>query len=331
MSSESVQVRIITGAEVCEALPMKECIEVIDRTMRVVSRGRSQLPLRTVMTLPHDGNVFAVMPGFLQEPLALGAKLIAVYPRNPDHGRSSHRGVIVMFDVATGAPAAFIDASAVTALRTAAASAVATRALARQDASELAILGTGEQAHMHLHAIAAVRNLRRVRIWGRSAERAASLAEEGSHLGLLAQAVSTANEAVADADIICTTTASREPVLRGEWLTPGVHVNLAGAAVAAAREADDAVVTRSRFVVDYREAALAQAGELLHAIQTGLVDERHIVGEIGQVLNAEVSGRRNATEITVYKSLGIAAQDLAVGQSLCERLGQSSLGTRVQM
>jgi ornithine cyclodeaminase/alanine dehydrogenase-like protein (mu-crystallin family) len=326
-----MEVLILSGHEVNTALSMAECIEVIDRTMRTISRRLARLPARTVMALPREGDLFAVMPGFLEDPCAMGSKLIAVYPRNPDHGRSSHIGVLVMFDAHTGAPMAFIDAAAVTALRTAAASAVATRALSRPDSGDLAILGTGEQADMHLRAMALVRTLRRVRIWGRSPEKAMRLADLGRRSGLRTEAVASLREAVLDADLICTTTAAQEPVLYGEWVAPGAHINLVGAAVATAREADDALVARSRFFVDFREAALAQAGEFRHAVGAGLVNEDHILGEIGEVLDGKLSGRRSDAEITIYKSLGSAAQDLAVGQYLVERSRAEALGTLVNL
>lgn len=323
-------VLILSGNDVRALLSMKDCIEIIDRTMRSISRGGVQLPLRTVMKLPFDGNLFASMPGFIDEAQILGAKLIAVYPANPGRGRSSHMGVIVLFDPHTGAPAAFVDAAEVTAIRTAAASAVATRALANPDASELALLGTGEQAREHLCSMAAVRQLRRVRVWGRSAERAEALAADGRRLGLPIEAVASAREAVVGADLICTTTGAHDPILYGEWIEPGAHVNLVGASIATTREADDSVVTRSCFFVDYRASALAQAGEFLHARQAGLVKESHIRGEIGEVLNGTVVGRRAASEITVYKSLGNAAQDLAVAQDLADRARDSAQSTRIR-
>jgi ornithine cyclodeaminase/alanine dehydrogenase-like protein (mu-crystallin family) len=331
VSATDTGVLILSARDVRTSLTMNDCIEIIDRTMRTVSRGGAQLPLRTVLKLPFDGNVFASMPGFIDEPRALGAKLIAVYPGNPSRGRSSHMGVIVLFDPETGAPAAFIDAAEVTAIRTAAASAVATRALARPDATQLAILGTGEQAREHLRAMAAVRRLRQVRVWGRSAERAEALVAEGNRLGLAIEAAVSARQAVADADLICTTTGSHDPILFGDWIAPGAHVNLVGASVATMREADDAVVTRSRFFVDYRASALAQAGEFLHAKQAGLIDDTHIVGEIGEVLNGSVAGRRTASEITVYKSLGSAAQDLAVAQHLADRARRSQEARRIRL
>ena len=321
---------IIGAADVRRALPMSDCIEVIARTMGTVSRGGAQVPARTVFPVGTGGNLFAAMPGYVESPSALGAKVIAVYPQNPQQGISSHSGVIVVFNPQSGTPEAIVDASEVTAMRTAAASAVATRALARSDAGVLAILGTGEQASTHLEAITTVRRLRSVRIWGRSVEKARAFAtREGGRHGISIKVSASVREAVENADIVCTVTASREPILEGTWLTPGAHVNLVGASRVTAREADDEVVTRSRFYVDYRQSALSEAGELRHAIDAGLVGASHVVGEIGDVLNGNVAGRSRPDEITVYKSVGIAAQDLATAQAICERAARLSLGTRV--
>ena len=324
------EIRVIGASDVRRLLPMQDCIEVIDRVMRAVSRGGALLPLRTVMPLPGGVNMFGVMPGYLDEPAALGAKIVAVYPQNAAQGLSSHNGVIVLLDTVTGRLSAVIDAAEVTAIRTAAATAVATRALARADASTLAMLGAGEQAVSHLEAISLVRPLRRVRVWARSADKARQFAErEGARLRLNVEGVASAREAVAGADIVCTVTASREPILRGDWLAPGMHVNLVGASVPSSREADDEVVRRGRYYVDFRASALAQAGELLHALKAGVVDESHILGEIGNVLSAEVPGRGSDLDITLYKSLGIAAQDLASAQFILERARAESVGTSV--
>jgi alanine dehydrogenase len=321
---------IVSGADVRRALPMSECIEAVARAMRALSKGGADVPLRTVMQLPGGRNFFGVMPGYLEDPRGLGAKMITVYPDNVKRGLPSHLGLVVLFDAQIGFPLAVMDAAEITAIRTAAASAVATRALARNDASQLAILGTGEQAVTHLEAISKVRALRSVRVWGRSIEKAERLAEEqGPRLSVRVEVSKTAEDAVKGADIVCTVTASRVPVLNGAWLGRGAHVNLVGASRPDAREADDDVVTRSRFFVDSRTSARAEAGELKHATDAGLVDESHILGEIGEVLSGSVVGRTGDHDITVYKSLGVAAQDLAAAHVIYERAVQDGIGTRV--
>jgi ornithine cyclodeaminase/alanine dehydrogenase-like protein (mu-crystallin family) len=321
---------IVGGADVRRALPMSDCIEAVDRAMRAFSNGGADVPLRTIMQLPGGRNFFGVMPGYLDDPRGLGAKILTVYPDNTKHGLPSHIGLVVLFDTETGMPLAVMDAAEITAIRTAAASAVATRALARKDASHLAILGTGEQAVTHLEAISKVRTLRTIRVWGRSTGKTERFAqEESSRLSLKIEASRTAEEAVKGADIICTVTASREPVLNGAWLERGAHVNLVGASRLFAREADDDVVAGSRFFVDSRTSARAEAGELRHAIDAGLVSESHVLGEIGEVLSGKVVGRTGNHEVTVYKSLGVAAQDLAAAHVIYERAARDTIGTRV--
>jgi ornithine cyclodeaminase len=321
---------IVSGVDVQRALPMSECIEAVARAMRALSSGGADVPLRTVMHLPGGRNFFGVMPGYLGDPRGVGAKIITVYPDNAKRGLPSHLGLVVLFDAEIGFPLAVMDAAEITAIRTAAASAVATRALARKDASHLAILGTGEQAVTHLEAISKVRTLHLVRVWGRSIEKAECFAEaQGQRLSVRVEVSKTAEAAVKGADIVCTVTASPEPVLNGSWLARGAHVNLVGASRLNAREADDDVVTESRFFVDSRTSARSEAGELKHAMDAGLVNESHILGEIGDVLSGSVVGRTGDHDITVYKSLGVAAQDLAAAHVIYERAVRDGIGTRV--
>jgi len=312
----SSEVRVISGADVRHILTLERCIELIDATMRTVSRGGADLPLRIGAPI-RGGNILAVMPGCLDTPPVAGAKVIAVYPENAHRGLPSHRGVIVLFDVERGAPLALIDATSITGLRTAAASAVATDALARPDATALAIIGTGEQAAAHVHAIAHVRSLRSIKVWGRTPERAQEFARrESLQVGIPINVAATIHEAVGDADIVCTTTSSRVPIVHGAWLRSGTHVNLVGASSAQAREADEELVKRAAFFVDFRDSALAQAGELLDAY--GPEAAEHISGEIGEVLSGRRAGRTSRDQLTVYKSLGIAAQDLAAAHYVYE-------------
>ncbi len=324
------QLLVVGGADVRRALPMGDCIEAVDRAMRALSGGGADVPLRTIMLLPGGRNFFGAMPGYLSDPPSLGAKILTVYPDNTLHGMPSHVGLVLLFDTQNGIPLAVMDAAEITAIRTAAASAVATRALARTDASKLTILGTGEQAVTHLESISTVRTLRGVRIWGRSYDKALKFAQQqGSRLSLPVEAIRSAEEAVRGADIICTVTASHEPVLNGSWLARGAHVNLVGASRNTSREADDDVVTASRYFVDSRTSARAEAGELKHAMDAGLVGEGHIRGEIGEVLSGKVVGRTSASDITVYKSLGVAVQDLAAAHVVYERAIRDEIGSRV--
>lgn len=325
--TSSTELLVIGGADVRRLLPMADCIPIVASAMREVSRGGAQLPLRIGCIPPGTQNIMAVMPGYLDEPASMGAKVIAVYPSNAQRGLSSHMGVVVLFDPREGVPLAIIDAAAITGLRTAAATAVATKALARESAGDLAIIGAGEQAAAHLHSISLVRKLRSIRVWARSADKARAFADSEALAGQpRIEVCESIRDAVANADIVCTTTGAREPIVAGAWIASGAHVNLVGASSAAAREVDDDLVLRSSFFVDFRGSALAQAGELLGAM--GANAATHIRGEIGEVLNGGVPGRAAEAEITVYKSLGIAAQDLAAAHAIYQRARQSGAGVR---
>jgi ornithine cyclodeaminase len=261
--------------------------------------------------------MFGVMPGAMGETAAFGAKVLSVFPQNFEVGRPSHQGVVLLFDPVSGELACIAEARSITAIRTAAASAVATDALARPQARRLAVLGYGEQAETHVTAIAKVRPLERVAVWGRSLERAQAFAARmGPELGIEVRAVATAEEAVSDADIVCTVSAAAEPILKGAWVAPGTHVNLVGSSFAGPVEVDDDLVVRSRFIADYREGVLKQGAEFLKARQAGLIGDDHVVGEIGQVLDGTLVGRQSADQVTVYKSLGHIVQDLASVQAL---------------
>ncbi|MGE3231989.1 MAG: ornithine cyclodeaminase family protein, partial [Hyphomicrobium sp.] len=259
------------------------------------------------------GNAFGVMPGSLGDG-PFGAKLISVFPGNVAAGGLSHQGMVFLFDPETGAPRAAVDAGALTAIRTAAASAAATDALALPEASRLAVLGTGEQARRHVEAIRLVRPIARVTIWGRDPEKAAALAG-----ALGAVTAPTVAQAVADADIICTTTGAAEPILLGRDLPDGAHLNLVGSSRAGPAEVDEALVARVRLIADHREGVLAQGAEFLRAKAAGLVGDDHVVGEIGEVFAGTLAGRQSAHQITAYKSLGSIVQDLAAAVFLLRR------------
>lgn len=322
---------VLGHAEIRALLSPADCIGVIERAMGAVSRGRAALPPRIAARIPGRAALVASMPGYLEEPLSFGGKLISVIFGQPP-GVPSHQGVVVLFDVTTGRPQAILDAHSITLQRTAAASAVATRALARKSASHLAILGTGEQAEAHIVALLLVREFRSISIWGRSPERARALvARLPPTLKIPVTVCSSAEEAVAQADVICTVTSATEPILAGEWVRPGSHVNLVGASSIEAREADDVLVNRSKFIVDYRDSAMVQAGELAHAFKRDATAMAgHIYAEIGEVLNG-LTGRQSDSELTVYKSLGIAAQDLAAAHLVYQKAQDAGMGSRVQL
>jgi ornithine cyclodeaminase/alanine dehydrogenase-like protein (mu-crystallin family) len=303
--------RFIDREEVARSLTYDVCIPLVRDAMIAFSSGETKQLLRSIIPLA-GGHLFGIMPGALGATKPFGAKLISIFPENAAQGRQSHQGVIVLFEPDTGTPVCIVHAGEVTAIRTAAASAVATDALARKDAKHLAILGTGEQAATHARAIAKVRKLESITIWGRSPERAQALAEQmHAELNLPVTTLPTVQQAVADADIICTVTAAAEPILKSEWVQPGAHINVVGSSHAGPAEIDNALVARARFFADSREGVLNQGAEFLSAKQAGLIDDDHILAEIGQVLAGTKEGRRSADEITIYKSLGHVVQDLA--------------------
>ena len=308
--------RVIDREEVARKLTYEVCIPLVRQAMIAFSRGETRQLLRSIIPLA-DGRMFGIMPGALGERAVFGAKLISVFPDNFSKGLQSHQGVVVLFDGETGVPVCVAHAGEITAIRTAAASAVATDALARPAASRLAVLGYGEQAATHIRAIAQVRRLSRVSVWGRDPGRAAAFAERiGAETGVATVAAKDVETCVAEAEIVCTVTNAREPILLGRWILPGAHLNLVGSSYAGPTEVDHDVVTVSRFIADSREGVLAQGAEFLKAREAGLVGDDHVVGEIGQVLAGDIPGRQSPDQITVYKSLGHVVQDLAAAKAL---------------
>jgi ornithine cyclodeaminase/alanine dehydrogenase-like protein (mu-crystallin family) len=310
--------RIIDREEVRERLTYEVCIPLVRAAMIAFSKGQTRQHLRSILPLGPHG-VFGIMPGALGEREVFGAKLISVFPGNFAKGIQSHQGVVVLFHGETGAPVCIAHAGEITAIRTAAASAVATDALARPDAHRVAILGYGEQALTHARAMTRVRPVSAMTVWGRDPGRAAAFAEKVSgELSVPVSACADVEAAVAEADIVCAVTNAREPILHGRWLRPGTHVNLVGSSGAGPVEVDNDVVVMSRFIADSREGVLAQGAEFLRAKEAGLIGDEHVVGEIGQVLAGDLEGRQSADQITVYKSLGHVVQDLAAAKALYE-------------
>lgn len=325
-----IDLRILRGAEIRELLPMADCIDLMRRTMIAVSEGRAEIPLRTVIKMPGDIGMMGNMGGFLADPECYGVKIVSLSPRNVGTAYSSHLGIVLLFETAHGRPVAILDAGEITAIRTAAASALATDLLARPDAGNLAILGTGEQAVSHLEAMQCVRPLRRVRAWSpnfASAERFSQ--EQSERTGLMVEPVANVGDCVAGADIICTVSKARDPVLFGADVGPGTHVNLVGSSIVTTAEADVSLVTKVRYFVDLRLSAINEAGELRRAIDSGKIGLNHLLGEIGEVANGSLAGRTSPKDITLYKSLGIAAQDLAAAHLVHERACARGIGQKV--
>jgi alanine dehydrogenase len=327
-----MDILIVNQADVPALLPMGECVDVMAKALAGLARGEVLMPLRSVMWLPERVGALGTMPAYAGDRNVMGLKVISVFPGNHGTEFDSHQGAIMLFETKNGRPLAIVDATSVTAIRTAAVSGVATRLLAREGAGDLAILGSGTQARVHLEAMRLVRPIRRVRVWSRNRDHAALFAaREGQRHGLTVETSATAQDAVADADVICTTTSSAEPVLKGEWIAPGAHINAVGSSVPFARELDTTAVVRSRLFVDRRESTVNEAGDFLFPKKEGVIGDDHIQGEIGEVLIGRVPGRRSADEITLFKSLGLAIEDVASAHHVYTKALESGRGTRIAL
>lgn len=304
---------VFDAAAVRARLPMSVCIDLMADVQAALSRGEISLPLRSAMPLPGtSGNSLLLMPGALEAPAVFGAKLLSIFPGNGELEVPLPviQGQVLLFDGDNGKPMALVEAATLTAIRTAAASAAATRALAGPDASRLALVGYGVQAESHLEAMRAVRPITSVRVWGPDLERARAFADRHRQANLTVEAVATAEAAIRDTDIVCAVSAATTPIIEGPWIAPGCHLNLVGAHSPKAREADGEALRRARVFTEITEFALAEAGDVLLAIQEGFITEEHIAGEIGAVIDGRLAGREAPEQITLYKSLGNTAQDL---------------------
>jgi ornithine cyclodeaminase/alanine dehydrogenase-like protein (mu-crystallin family) len=323
-------VLVLGYGEVSRLLPMDECIEVMEEALAALARGEMYLPLRFVVRPPNAAGFIGLMPSYRGgDRPAFGLKAINVIPDNPRlRGLDAHQGGVLLSDGETGEPVAFLNASAITEIRTAAVSAVATRALARKGARELAILGAGVQARSHLDAMAALGGFERARVWSRTAEHARKLADEAD-APFPVEAVESAEEAVRGADVIVTATAATEPVVRREWIADSAHINAVGACLPHVRELDTQTVADAAFFTDRRESAENEAGDFVLAREEGAVGPEHIRGELGEVVAGMVEGRRRHDEITIFESLGIAIEDLAAADYVARRAREEGVGAEV--
>ena len=327
-----MSVRIYTQADVPSLLPMRECIALMGEALRALARGDALQPLRSVIPAPSGGGLLATMPAFLGAPRSLGVKVITVTPGNQGTAFDSHQGAVLLFEAEHGSLLAIIDATSITTIRTAAVSGAATDALARSDASTLALLGSGVQAAAHLEAMRVVRPVKRARVWSRAFGHAeAFAAREAERHGIPIQAARSAREAVEGADLICVATAAPEPVLLGEWIAPGAHVNAVGACVPSHRELDSAAIRRARVFVDRMESALHESGDILIPIREGAIGKDHLAGEIGDLLLGRLAGRRTADEVTLFKSLGLAIEDLAAAHRIHANAVAKGTGVAVDL
>ena len=300
--------------------------------LKRLSQGEVVQPLRTAVWLPDRRGLLGLMPAIAGNDGPMGLKAVSVMPGNHGTPFDSHQGVVLLFAADNGRLLAIMDATEITAVRTAAVSAVATRLLARADAHNLVILGSGTQAQTHLEAMLAVRDIQQICVWSRDQGNARLFAEWAlRHHGVVVLVADSVKTAVLDADIICTTTAAVEPILRGAWLPKGVHINAVGSSVKSDRELDTEAVVKSRFYVDRRESTLNEAGVFLIPKEKGVIGDDHIVAEIGEILLGEASGRQTRQEITLFKSLGLAIEDVASAHYVYEQALARGVGTAVNI
>jgi ornithine cyclodeaminase len=320
---------LLTEQDVRAVLPMDDLVAAMEVALERFSAGAVRQPLRTVVEAAGHG-FYGVMPAYMEDPPALGTKLVSVYHGNTARGLTTHLATIVLHDPATGELQAVMDGRYITEARTAAVSAASTKHLARREARVLAILGTGVQARSHAAAMLCVRSFDEIRIWGRRADHAAALATElAPSLCVRVDAVPTARAAADGADVIALVTASPVPVLARAWVREGTHICAVGACRPTQREMDTALVTASRVFVDSRAGALAEAGDLVIPIQEGAFDASHIAAELGDVFGGRAEGRRAPDEITIFKSLGMAVEDVAAARLAFERAAAAGLGRGV--
>lgn len=327
---------ILTRADLERALPMEPAMEAVASAFAQLSGGRAEVPLRLRVSVPERDGLALLMPAYLTGSGGLGAKALTLFPHNAERfGLPTISALVLLFNAETGVPLALVDGGYLTGLRTGAASGIATQLMAREDAHVLALFGAGAQAFAQVWAVCVARSIERVWIVNRTRERAERLAERlrvfGSPLPTDVRVASDAREALAEADVVCCATASPEPVFADADLRPGTHVNGIGSYQPGMREVPAETVSRARIVVDSREAAWAEAGDLIGAWEQGLIGERHVVGELGEVVAGRLPGRTNREQITFFKSVGSAAQDVAAAQAAYQRASTLGVGVTVDL
>jgi ornithine cyclodeaminase/alanine dehydrogenase-like protein (mu-crystallin family) len=321
---------LLQESEIASLLRMEELIDLMERTLAEFSSGRALQPVRTALPIERHAAFLGTMPAYLSEGDALGVKLVTFAERNATRGMPTHLATVLLFDPATGSLLSIMDGRLITEMRTAAVSAAAARALARAGAGSLALLGSGVQAKSHLEAFKVVRSLRRVRVWSPTREHREAFAREESARGAVpVEAADSAEAAVRDADLVVVATSSRTAVLRGEWLAPGVHATGIGAFRPDWRELDGEAVRRARVYVDSRAGAAAEAGDLIQAQREGTIGPHHVRGEIGEVFAGTLVGRGDEHEITFFKSLGMAVEDVATAKHVYRLASERGLGLHV--
>ena len=327
-----MKIVILNQTEVAALLPMEACIPVMTEALTALAKGQVHQPLRMLVRPPDATGLMGLMPAYMSGKRAMyGLKAVCVFPQNPAIGKDAHQGSVMLFSADTGELLALMNASAITAIRTAAVSGVATQLLALEKAADLAIIGSGVQARTHLAAMAAVRPLKRVRVISRKLENAQKFTTEMAAIyEFPLEAVESVEAAVKEADLIVTVTTAAEPILRRDWLAPGAHLNVVGSSIPTTREVDTATMAAAGLFVDRRESTLNEAGDYLFAAQEGAIGPNHIKAELGELLTGEKSGRTSAHEITLFKSLGLAIEDLAAAEYVYRQAQTKQVGTWVE-
>ena len=327
-----MKILILTHAEVEELLPIRECIPVMAEALADLARGNVYQPLRMVITPQGAKGDMALMPSYRSgERAAYGVKTVCFFPGNPSKGLDSHQGSVMLFSAETGELVGLMNASAITAIRTAAVSGVATQLLAREDARELAIIGSGVQARAHIEAMACVRPIKRARVASFSFDNAKKFADElGPRYSFPVEPVESIESAVRGADLVVTATTATEPILRLDWILPGAHLNVVGSSIPTTREVDSATMAAASLFVDRRESTINEGGDYLFALREGAIGPDHLKAEIGELLIGARPGRASPEEITLFKSLGLAVEDLASADYLYRKSQATKKGTWVE-
>jgi alanine dehydrogenase len=323
---------VLSEEQVRSLIDTEELIAALEQAHIQYSTGKAVMPVRLVVPLPQIQGRITSMPGYLSEDKALGMKVVTYFQNNPEKNLPAILATVMLFSAATGKIIALMDGSYITAIRTACASAMATRALANPEAPVLGILGAGVQARAHIQALRRVRKLNQIKLYSPSGTSAANIKRElEPSAGVSIVVARSAEETVRNSDLVVTATTSQQPVLKAEWLKPSAHVNAVGSHRPDSREIDGSTVARSKPVVDSREAIMAECGDILLAIKERSITENHIHAEIGEVLAGRKPGRSSINEITLYKSVGIAIQDVATAQLVYHKALKLKVGTNVEI
>ena len=310
---------------------MEECITVMENIFIQLEEDQAFNPLRSAMLIPGENGLLSMMPGYVNKQDIMGIKSVSVYPENANIGLESHQGSVTLFNALNGTPLAIMDAGQITAIRTAAVSGLATRILAKKNSKILAILGSGIQAKTHIEAMTTILNLEEIRVWSKNKKNAKKLVEEQrKKYAIPFRPFDTVNEAIYNADIICTTTAAVEPILQGKYLMQGVHINAVGSSVRNTRELDGFAIKLSKLYVDKIESTINESGDFLMAKQEGTIDDNHIIGTLGEILTKQKKGRNNINDITLFKSLGLAVEDIATAFFIYDKYVKSNKGNWVE-